>query len=433
VRGWTWLYTWHMSSLCRETRRAEIESDLWEFQCDAAEDHRLRSALHILVRLLIGIPDDLGWRVEQGAVAGTLTQRSIALSARVVGAALFICTIWVIDADASRRRPAMAVAGGAVVFGQEIEGVMTTRAGNGPHAATSRLPRLTAGIVATVGMSMLPQPAAQSPPSVTIGPTFEVASIKPNPTGSSGPTSTHVLPGGRYVATNMPIRLLIGQTYRVSSLRLVGGPSWIASEHFDINAKANGELFPRGGERPLDSALRALLADRFKLIVHTETRPLPIYALRMTHSDGRLGPNLTRSSTTDCDAVLAAGQGRGGAPPPPPLRPGQAPPCGARDFPGTLWADSLPLSFLAGVISGEVNRTVVDRTGLTGRFSFHLTWTPDPVPPRPPGDQDDLPPIDPNGPSIFTAVQEQLGLKLESTTSPVDVLVIDRVEHPTPN
>jgi uncharacterized protein (TIGR03435 family) len=80
-----------------------------------------------------------------------------------------------------------------------------------------------------------------------------------------------------------------------------------------------------------------------------------------------------------------------------------------------------------------VNRTVVDRTSLTGRFSFHLTWTPDQLPPRPPGDQDDLPPIDPNGPSIFTAVQEQLGLKLESTTGPVDVLIIDSVEHPTPN
>ena len=70
ARGWTWLYTWRMSSPSRETRRAEIESDLWEFQCDAAEDHRLGSALHILVRLVIGIPDDLGWRVEQGAVAG---------------------------------------------------------------------------------------------------------------------------------------------------------------------------------------------------------------------------------------------------------------------------------------------------------------------------------------------------------------------------
>ena len=238
----------------------------------------------------------------------------------MVGAALFICALWVIDADASRRRPAIAVPGGAVVVDQEIEGMMRIRrAGHVPYSATSRLPLLTAGIVATVGMSMLPQLAVQSPPRAASGPTFEVASIKLNPTGSAGPTGTQVLPGGRYIVTNMPIRLLIGQIYRVPSLRLVGGPSWIASEHFDINAQANGELFPNGGERPLDSALRALLADRFKLVVHTETRQLPIYALRVVHSDGRLGPNPTRSSTTDCDAVLAAGRGRGGAPP---LRPG---------------------------------------------------------------------------------------------------------------
>jgi bla regulator protein BlaR1 len=274
--------------------------------------------------------------------------------------------------------------------------------------------------------------AQQVPASVASGPTFQVASIKPNPTGSTGPTSTQVLPGGRYVATNMPIRLLIGQTYRVSSLRLVGGPSWIASEHFDINAKADGELFPRGGERPLESALRALLADRFKLVVHTETRQLPIYALMLARRDGRLGPNLTSSSKTDCDAVLAAAQGRGGGPPPP-SAPGEAPPCGARTFPSTIWADSLTISQLAGFISGEVNRTVEDRTGLTGRFNFHLTWTPDRMPQQPPGAPDDLPPVDPNGPSIFTALQEQLGLKLESTTGPVEVLVIDSVERPTPN
>jgi uncharacterized protein (TIGR03435 family) len=91
------------------------------------------------------------------------------------------------------------------------------------------------------------------------------------------------------------------------------------------------------------------------------------------------------------------------------------------------------LSFLAGVIAGEVNRTVDNRTGLTGRYNFRLTWTPDTMPPRSPDGPDDLPPIDPNGPSIFTAVQEQLGLKLESTTGPVDVLVIDQIERPTPN
>jgi uncharacterized protein (TIGR03435 family) len=280
-------------------------------------------------------------------------------------------------------------------------------------------------------MSMRPQLAAQSPPIAAGGPVFEVASIKPNPTGFAGPTRSQIQPGGRFVATNIPVRLLIGQAYRVQSYSLVGGPGWLATDGFDINAKADGELFPKGGRRPLEGALRALLADRFKLVVHTETRQLPIYALVVARSDGRLGPNLIRSPTTDCDAVLAATQGRGGGPPPPPG--GKASPCGVRTGNGTFSADSRSLSQLAGILSAYLNRRVVDRTGLTGLFNADLTWTPDQMPQQPPGDRDDLPPVDPNGASIFTAVREQLGLKLEPATGPVDVLVIDRVERPTQN
>ena len=413
VRGWTRLYTWGMQPALRENRRAEIESDLWEFQSDAAGDHVPGSALHIFLRLLIGIPDDLGWRVEQAALAGTLTQGSIALGARVAGAVLFVGALWVIDADAHRRRPAIAVASPAAVVQQDIQGNM----------------RRHAGIVATAGMLMLPRLAAQSPPNAASGPVFEVASIKPNPTGFAGPTQSQIQRGGRFVATNIPVRLLIGQAYQVQSYRLVGGPRWLATDGFDINAKAEGELFPRGGQRPLEGALRALLTDRFKLVVHFETRQLPIYALVMARSDGRLGPNLTRSTTTDCDAVLTAARDHGGGPPPPPG--GHPPPCGVRTGNGSFSADSRSPSQLAGILSAILDRRVVDQTGLTGLFNADLTWTPDQMPQRPPGIPDDLPPIDPNGPSIFTAVQEQLGLKLKSTTGPVEVLVIDSVERPT--
>jgi hypothetical protein len=211
VRGWTRLYTWRMPPASRQTRRAEIESDVWESQSDAAGDHVLGSALHILLRLLIGIPDDLGWRAEQAAKAGTLTQRSIALSARVAGAALFVCALWVIDADAGRRRPATAAAGPAAVVDQEIEEIMAMRAGNVALPAGRRLPLLTAGIVATVGGSMLPQLAAQLPPIPGNGPAFEVLSIKPTPTGFAGPTQNQIQPGGRFTATDTPVRLIIGQ------------------------------------------------------------------------------------------------------------------------------------------------------------------------------------------------------------------------------
>ena len=219
VRGWTWLYTWRMPPAFRETRRAEIESDLWEFQSDAAGDPVLGSALHILLRLLIGIPDDLGWRLEQAAIAGTLTQGSIALIARAAGAAFFIGVLWVIDADAGRRPPAIAFAP-AADFDQEIP----------------RRSSLTPGLVAAAGVSVRPQLAAQSPPTAASGPVFEVASIKPNPTGFAGPTQSQIQPGGRFVATNIPVRLLIGQAYQVQSYRLVGGPRWLVTDGFDINA-----------------------------------------------------------------------------------------------------------------------------------------------------------------------------------------------------
>jgi uncharacterized protein (TIGR03435 family) len=374
----------------------------------------LGSALHIFLRLLIGIPDDLGWRVEQAVIAGTSTQRSIALGSRVAGDVLFVGALWVIDADAHRRRPATGVAGPAAVVHQDIEGRMSRHA----------------GIVATVGVLMLPRLAAQSPPNAANVPVFEVASIKPNPTGFAGPTQSQIQRGGRFVATNIPVRLLIGQAYQVQSYRLVGGPRWLATDGFDINAKADGELFPRGGQRPLEGALRALLADRFKLVVHVETRELPVYALVIARSDGRLGPNLTRSPTTDCDAMLTAAREQGGGPPPPPD--GHPPACGVRMGNGTFSADSRSPSQLAGILSAVLDRRVVDQTGLTGLFNADLTWTPDQMPQRPPGAPDDLPPVDPNAPSIFTAVQEQLGLKLKSTTGPVEVLVIDSVERPTP-
>jgi retinol-binding protein 3 len=106
VRAWTWFYTWRMRPQPRETRRAEIESDLWEFQRDAAGDNSLGLALHVLLRLLIGIPNDLGWRVEQEFVAGRLTQTGVVLSARAAGAAIFFCALLAIQADTSGRRPA---------------------------------------------------------------------------------------------------------------------------------------------------------------------------------------------------------------------------------------------------------------------------------------------------------------------------------------
>ncbi len=194
--------------------------------------------------------------------------------------------------------------------------------------------------------------------------------------------------------------------------------------------------------------LRALLADRFRLTTHKETRELPIFALTFARNDRTLGPQLRRSAT-DCAALAAArgrrgsgGQGAAGGPDgrgvapavPMPLAPGERPSCGMRIGPGTIVAGGNQLSQFASVLSTWVNRIVVDRTGLTGGYDIDLQWTPDQMPfgfggDRPAGA---VPaPSDPNRPSIFTALQEQLGLKLDSQKGPVEVLVIDHVEPPT--
>jgi uncharacterized protein (TIGR03435 family) len=180
--------------------------------------------------------------------------------------------------------------------------------------------------------------------------------------------------------------------------------------------------------------MRALLAERFKLAVHNDTKDSPIYALIVARSDGKLGPQLKKSET-DCAAMFAAGRGRGrGAMPPPgPPQPGEQIPCGMRIGPGTLVMGGSPLSQFANSLGMFTGRIVLDRTGLAGNYDITMTWTPDQMPQRPPGAPDPLVngvAVDPNGPSLFTAVQEQLGLKLDSQRGPVEVLVIDRAEKP---
>jgi uncharacterized protein (TIGR03435 family) len=266
-------------------------------------------------------------------------------------------------------------------------------------------------------------------------PRFEVASIRPNKTGDNR-VMIGIQPGGRYTATNVPLRQLITQAYALQPSQLIGGPDWIRNDRFDIVAKADRELTPGpptpGVTPPQQLMLRALLAERFKLVVHNETRELPVYALVLARSDKALGPKM-KVSTTDCAALMAA-RGRGGAPPalPDPSQPMQ---CGMRMGPGILSAGSMTIAQLINSLTGPAQRIIVDRTGLTERYDAEMTYTPDqmPSPPPPGANAPPFPAVDPNGPSLFTALQEQLGLKLESTKAPIEVLVIDGVEQPTPD
>ena len=266
--------------------------------------------------------------------------------------------------------------------------------------------------------------------------TFEVASVKANKSGDNR-IGIGFQPGGRFRATNVPLRELISAAYvtpqPLPASQITGGPKWIESDRFDIVAKAPGDPQPgpNGPPTAMFAMLRTLLADRFQLILHRESKEMAIYALVPARADGKLGPQL-KPAATDCAAMMAAARGRG-APPPPPA-PGERMPCGMRMFPGNLSGGSSSMAQLTNVLARFVNRTVVDQTGLAGNYDLDLQWTPDQMPQGrgdPPPGAPALPAIDPNGPSIFTAVQEQLGLKLESTKGPVSVVVIDRVEHPT--
>jgi uncharacterized protein (TIGR03435 family) len=259
--------------------------------------------------------------------------------------------------------------------------------------------------------------SAQSPGS----PAFEVASVKPNKSGDPN-GSTNFQPGGRYTARNMAVRALIREAYRLQGFQIVGGPDWVASDRFDIQAKAEGDLpdsADGGPPQALFLMLRRLLAERFKLTVHNETRELPVYALVMTRSDGKMGPQL-REPAIDCRTF----DFRNSPIPPPGGFCG-----GIQTGPGRFVGKGATMRQLALNLSPRVARIVLDRTGLSGPFDLDLEWTQAAVAPDPPAAGG--PPAVDVGPSIFTALQEQLGLKLESQKGPVDVLVIDRVEHPT--
>ena len=250
---------------------------------------------------------------------------------------------------------------------------------------------------------------------------FEVASVKPNKSADEN-SSLRLQPGGRIVATNVAVRLLIRNLYNVQAYQIVGAPDWIESERFDIEAKADRE-YPPQADAPapeLLAMMRNLLAERFKLAVHHESREQPVYALVVASADNALGPQL-RPVDVDCaaEAARAMAARRGGAPPPP-ADPNKMPQCGTRVRPGHLMARGATLQQLTRSLSQFLGRTVVDRTNLSGTFDIDLEWAPEET-------------ADAKGPSIFTAVQEQLGLKLNSERAAVEVLVIDRVERPDPD
>jgi len=248
---------------------------------------------------------------------------------------------------------------------------------------------------------------------------FEVASVKVNQSGSQTSRIAAPRETGRFDVTNAMVHTLILNAYSLQDFQLTGGPSWIRDTRFDIAARATSTAT----REDIAAMLRTLLEERFHLVTHRESRELPTYALVLAHGDSRLGPQLTLS-TTDCLAMTrAAGTG------PPPTSASSQTLCGTTMTPSSLNAGSMSMSRLATTLSGLTGRMVTDETGLTNLYDLQLTFTPERTGPLGAGGPP-APTIDPNAPSIFAALTEQLGLKLESRRAPVDVLVIDRVEMP---
>jgi len=282
-----------------------------------------------------------------------------------------------------------------------------------------RLGAVAVGIIVTMATRLTAQaPSADAP-------VFTVVSVKPNTSGSLR-SNLDLQPGGRFTALNVSVLQLVRVAYgddgpltqdRLSVSDKVPDRRIVTSEKFDILATAEREL----AQPDLPLALRQLLADRFKLTVHRETRAVPSYQLVLSRPAGRLGPGLRRSSIDCAQPATAAENGRS--------------PCGFQSFPGKA-SGRLPIGDLArrvlpaGVGDG---RPIEDNTGLQGSFEFTLEWTPDAAAPARPPDAPPAPPIDPNGSSFVTALREQLGLKLEPRTGSIDVLVVDRAERPSPD
>jgi uncharacterized protein (TIGR03435 family) len=258
-----------------------------------------------------------------------------------------------------------------------------------------------------------PAPNPSAPPERL---TFEVASIKRNVSGDQG-SQIRVQPGGQIVVTNNSLFNLIRNAYGTQRFEMVPGPgipSWIDSDRWDIIAKPPSDAPQR--EEQMQLRLRSLLEDRFKLDARREVREMPIYALTFARSDGQLGPQMKRSG----DGCAAAAKARAAGEPSPPVPDGF---CGTRAGNGNVSMRGVPLSNFVRNLGGMTGRFVIDKTGLTGPFDLDLKWTPDQALGAGNAQTD--------GTSLFAAIQEQLGLRLEAQRAPVEVLVVNSAERPS--
>jgi uncharacterized protein (TIGR03435 family) len=404
-----------------------IEERLTEAQMEAVYAHELchvrrrdnlAAALHMLVEALFWF-HPLVWWLERRLIE----ERERACDEAVLQAGnhpqdyaesiLEVCKLCVTSPLAC----ASGVSGADLK--KRIETIMSRRIGRGLNTPKKALLAVTAAlaVAAPVAIGLLNPARAQEQPSQS----FEVASIKP-----SDPAKRNVMIRfwPNFTAEGVTATALINESYQVHDFQIEGLPKWAESDRYDISAKVDSadalhvppdKMSDEQGDamaKATRARVRALLADRFQLKIHTATKEMPVYELVVAKG----GPKLQKSKN----------EGSGGR-------------RGLMMRPGELTGAHADMKFLARVFSQDTSRVVIDKTGLTGHYDFTLHYTPErPLGPphggdAGPGPEMKAPESDANGPTLVTAVQEQLGLKLQPAKGQVDILVIDRIEKPSPN
>ncbi|HEY4085145.1 MAG TPA: M56 and DUF3738 domain-containing protein [Bryobacteraceae bacterium] len=260
-----------------------------------------------------------------------------------------------------------------------------------------------------IGIVNVPGMRAQSNGPV---PKFDAASIRPAEPGGQFMFGLRPMPGGRISGSNVTLKLLITSAYGVDDFQVSGGPGWMETARYNIEATPASPVGPDKWKEELQD----FLAERFHLAFHRETREVPVYALVLAKKDGALGPDLVPSKPGDCVA-------RDPSKPPGEAVPGQPPFCGnAAGGASQLSGTATTIDSLSRLLSRAAGRKVIDKTGLTGTYNIRLKWAPPAATPA-----------DGSGPSLFTVLPEQLGLKLEPQKTPMEVFVIDRAEKPSEN
>jgi bla regulator protein BlaR1 len=384
---------------------AQFESVLVHELCHARRRDNLAAAIHMVVEALFWFHPLVWWiRVR------LVEERERACDEEVLRAAadprdyaegiVAVCRY-------CRISPSVCVSG---ITGSDlkrrVESIMMNRSSSNLNFGR-RLVLAAAGFTAVVlplaiGAFHIPPVRAQQP----AGPLeFDVASVKPSNPNSTNGTVISVTPGGRLHVANATLKDLIETAFDVRNFQIVGGPRWADASKYDVDATPGtppqgATVLPKGwtGVR---FEVQALLKDRFQLQLHRETRTAPIYSLAIAKSGIK---SSVLSATQNPQKGINAGQ-------------------------GTMLGEAASMTQLAYKLSRLLQRPVVNNTGLEGNFDFKLEWTPELGPSAPDGQ-----PVDTSGgPSIFSALQEQLGLRIEATKGPVEVLVIDHVDWPSEN